>query len=147
MFTKMLVLLILETWNPLHFLQFAALCSSKSAFSFCLQLLFSAGERHENAICSRKKPCFLSCSGGLSRKHCRHKRIHQSCFQRCKTECLNRSKKRFGVYQKRLFSREKQENTCTPKSLAGVCGGAHHAALVYTIGPKMITHTFLWFGN
>ena len=38
---------------------------------------------------------------------------------------------------KSLFSREKEENTYTPKSLQGVCGGPLRAVLVYRFWPPI----------
>ena len=56
-------------------------------------------------------------------------------FPALKTQVPQQSKKRFGVYQRACFHREKKENTYTPKSLQGVCGGPLRAALVYGFWP------------
>ena len=51
-------------------------------------------------------------------------------------------KKRGLVYTKKPVSREKKENTYTPKSLQGVCGGPLRAALVYRFWPPTVrVHT------
>ena len=61
-------------------------------------------------------------------------------FSALKTQVPQQAKKRFGVYQKACSQGKKKENTYTPKSLQGVCGGPLRAILVYrflppTLGP------------
>ena len=52
-----------------------------------------------------------------------------------KTQVPQPAKQRFGVYQKACFQGKEKENTCTPKSLQGVCGGPLRAVLVYRFWP------------
>ena len=52
-----------------------------------------------------------------------------------KTQAPQQAKKRFGVYQKACFQAKKKENTYTPKSLQGVCGGPLRAVLVHRFWP------------
>ena len=54
-------------------------------------------------------------------------------FSALKTQVPQQAKKRFGVYQKACFQGKKKENTYTPKSLQGGCGGPLRAALVYRL--------------
>ena len=56
-------------------------------------------------------------------------------FSALKTQVPQQAKKRLGVHQKACFQGKKKENTYTPKSLQGVCGGPLRAVLVYRFWP------------
>ena len=56
-------------------------------------------------------------------------------FSGLKIQVPQQAKKRFGVYPKASFQGKKKENTYTPKSLQGVCGGPLRAVLVYRLWP------------
>ena len=58
------------------------------------------------------------------------KKYTPKVFSALKTQVPQQAKKRFGVYQKACFQGKKKENTYTPKSLQGVCGGPLRAVLV-----------------
>ena len=58
-------------------------------------------------------------------------------FSALKTQVPRQAKKRFGVYQKACFQGEQKENTYTPKSLQGVCGGPLRTVLVYRFWPPV----------
>ena len=60
----------------------------------------------------------------------REKTYTPKVFSALKTQVPQQAKKRFAVYQKACFQGRKKENTYTPKSLQGVCGGLLRAVLV-----------------
>ena len=73
------------------------------------------------------------------------KKFLPKCFQLWKLKCLNRQKRGLVYTKKLVFKRKKKENTFTPKSLQGVCGGPLRTVLVYRFWPPNISASIiLW---